>query len=216
MTDCGEAILPGATATPPVISPRSPSPGSRAAPAAGSCPGPLSRSPGGAGSSRAGAAGAASPSAALPRAAGRAPGRRGPRRGRRRRRGTAGWRASAGWSPSPAPPAGRGGRGTSRRRRWARGRAHDRAVAAGVPRRVAGSAGVPGLAEALHGGDGRGADVEHPPVDRTSAGPPPGEIALGLVARVPADLRDAVGEGQGHAGVVGPPPGSRPCGPPPR
>ena len=42
------------------------------------------------------------------------------------------------------------------------------------------------------------------PLTEYSALPPPGDVAAGLVVEVPADAGDAVGQGQGHAGVVGP------------
>ena len=33
---------------------------------------------------------------------------------------------------------------------------------------------------------------------------PPSDVAAGLVVEIPADAGDAVGQGQGHAGIVGP------------
>ena len=62
----------------------------------------------------------------------------------------------------------------------------------------------PVLAKRLQGAAACHADVEAATVDRVPALLVPGEIAAGLVVEVPADAGDAVGQGQGHAGVVGP------------
>ena len=54
------------------------------------------------------------------------------------------------------------------------------------------------------GTSGRDADVEAVPVDGILAGLPPLDVAVGLVIQIPADGGDAVGQGQSHAGIVGP------------
>ena len=50
----------------------------------------------------------------------------------------------------------------------------------------------------------RDADVEAAAIDRVFALFVPGKIAPRLVVEVPADAGDAVGQGQGHARIVGP------------
>ena len=52
--------------------------------------------------------------------------------------------------------------------------------------------------------DGGDADIEHPAVDGIGPGAPPGNVAPGLVAHVPSHVGDAIGQREGHAGVVGP------------
>ena len=85
-----------------------------------------------------------------------------------------------------------------------RGQPHDRAVAARPGVRAAGARGVAGFAEALQRGAGRNADVKAAAVDGIGAAAIPAQVALSLVVEVPADVGDAVGQGEGHAGVVGP------------
>ena len=85
-----------------------------------------------------------------------------------------------------------------------RGQPHDRAVAAGPLRGVARGLGIAGLLETAQGAAGRDADVEAAVVDRVLPFSPPGDVAAGLVVEIPADAGDAVGQGQRHAGVVGP------------
>jgi len=87
-------------------------------------------------------------------------------------------------------------------RHW--GQSHDGAVAAGMLRRIASSPGIACFFETAQSTAGRDADVEAPIVDRVFAFAPPGNITAGLIVEVPADAGDAVGQGQGHARIVGP------------
>jgi hypothetical protein len=81
---------------------------------------------------------------------------------------------------------------------------HDRAVAGCMFGGVAGSTGIAGLLEPAQGGYGRVADVEAAAVDRILPLFPPPHVSLGLIVQVPADLGDAVGQGERHTGVVRP------------
>ena len=85
-----------------------------------------------------------------------------------------------------------------------RGQPHDRAVAAGPLR---GSPEV--LASPVFSKRLRALRVVMPmskqrPLTEYSPFSPPGDVAAGLVVEVPADAGDAVGQGQRHAGVIGP------------
>src|SRR5262245_1477389 len=90
-------------------------------------------------------------------------------------------------------------------RNWSQ--SHNRAIAAGPVRAVAGSKSVlvgDEIAQRISGGD---ADVEAAPVHGILACFPPLNVTVGLVIQVPACRGDAVGQGQGHARIVGPLPG---------
>ena len=77
-------------------------------------------------------------------------------------------------------------------------------VAAGSIRAVSRSQCVLLGGEFAQGASCRDADVEAAPVDGILASLPPLDVSAGLVVQVPAHRGDAVGQGQRHAGIVGP------------
>src|SRR5262249_19707032 len=95
-----------------------------------------------------------------------------------------------------------------------RSQAHNRPIPTGELRRVTRSPSVAGLLEPLQGGTVGGADVEPPSVHGIRSGPPPRYVSFRLVVQIPPLFRNAVSQGESHAGIVGPFPWLQPVQPP--